>query len=280
MILHFPSLHPGLAARPPFAGLSFLDPGAGAPAGGAMFRPDALPLDERTAQAYLREFIQFGGQFKDLRELSAYGAAGIEDFYAGTSMSIRSDLTALDRGTVPGTGGEKDRDALVRAQLTLILAWSMEERVAEMQGLNDKVRCAWSGFGRTLGLDEGQEDEEDAAGLAGLKDVLMSQAPTVSLDEFTLPWRTVLEAILAFLPDGAVLLSYDPSIREEMEEFGLAFAPAGQADLARLGLAEGVFADGELAWTEAPGHRLLARRGRPEGPAWLERSRRVLLPAR
>jgi hypothetical protein len=165
----------------------------------------------------------------------------------------------------------------------------MEERVVEMRGLNTSLRGAWSRFGESLGLGEGAQDGEggeDADSLAGLQDVLMSQAPTVSLDEFVLPWRLVLEAMLAFLPEEGRLFSFDPAIREEMEEFGLTFAPAGRADLARFGLdAGGAGAGdaqpwGELAWAEATGHRLLARRGKTDGPAWLDRSYLVLLPAR
>ncbi|EGB13526.1 hypothetical protein DND132_0309 [Pseudodesulfovibrio mercurii] len=220
MLLAFPYMHPELWSGDDLDGLTFFDPGLTDEPAPHAFRPEGLPLDPRTARALINDSIHFGEQFKDPAEMAYFGAITANDFYEGSSMSIQAQLSRqFDDGQ--GTKQEREaRDARSKAQFVLLLAWTFEERILELVGLEEGIRNGWDAMDRSIGVDE-----EDSLGEREtvLGETLSHTGGTSDGQEIQLPWQRVVESLPAFLPEGAELVCADPEIFEVWEEFGLSF---------------------------------------------------------
>ena len=252
MLLAFPYMHPELWSGDDLDGLTFFDPGLTDEADHHAFRPEGLPLDPKTARSLIKDCINFGEQFKDPSEMAYFGALTSDDFYEGSSMSIQAQLTRqFDDGQ--GSKAEREeRDARSKAQFVLLLAWSFEERILELVGLEEGIKDHWDSMDRTIGVDE-----EDSLGgrETALGETLSHTGGASDGQEIQLPWQRVIEALPAFIPGDAELVCADPEIFEVWEEFGIAFE-------------EGE--DGLLRAT-APAWRFGCRRSEPKGmPAALK----------
>lgn len=256
MLIAFPAMHEGLAAGLPQA-VRLFDPGLEAAPAARGFRPEGLPLDPRQARRTLAEMLQLGEQFAHVSDLSSLRAQ--TDFYTGTSLAIRSELEDRLRGD---DQARLDK-ARVTAQTELLLAYTFEERQQELSELESGVAAASARFQSALGLDA------DAAELAELG---LSAAPEPAVAA-ELPWRPVLAAMLAFLPEDAVLVTDAHGVAEDLVEAGLAPLPAAPEDLAAWGLSP---ADGPAASVMAPGRALCGLGRADPGRPWLAAPRRIV----
>ncbi|WP_243366332.1 hypothetical protein [Fundidesulfovibrio soli] len=249
------------------AGVRLFDPGVAEGEGDAdRFTPANLPMARPVAKAMLAQFVQLARESKTVADVSAFASGVYEDFHRNTTHAIRDQLQAAVQGE---DAAAKARErALSKAQTELCLAWALEEVARELKGLEARLDDQWKTFEQTLGMDGEDALDDDGLGLVEGKPSLVPSGPSV-------PSRVILDAVLAFLPDACGLLSRDAALRADWEEFGVAFAPASEATLARFGLG------GEGAWLEAvaEGRRLcLSRRTDPEKP-WQARSFTVVVPA-
>jgi hypothetical protein len=264
-LINVPALHPETAPGVP-GGVRFLNPGLPVAGGAeAFFRPDTLPMGEPVAQAMLAQFAQLARESKRLGDISAFASGIYEDFHSGSSFAIRDEIRAAQAGT---GNAEAARKALSKAQTELCLAWALEDVSLELAGLEKKLDGQWAVFEQSLGLtdDDALEGDVEAASLAGARPDLVPGGPRV-------PVPMLVEAVLAFLPDKAGLFCADPAVAADWEEYGVTFAPAQAATLARFGLS------GTYREAMAPGHLLcLAKRLDPSKP-WLDRPRLVVVPA-
>ena len=246
MLLSFPNLHPELWTGGPLEGLRFFDPGlTESPCDGG-FRPNGLPLDSKTATALINDCIKFGEQFKDPSEMAYFGAQTADEFYEGSSMSIR---TQLERQFDDGKGGKLEReekDARAKAQFVLLLAWFFEERMMELAGLEQGVKDSWKSMDRTMGVDE--DDQLDKR----VRDLGNTESHTGGTSDghtVRLPWQRIIEALPIFLPKGTVLVCSDSEILAAWEEIGIDFVDD-----------EGPFLTATL-----PAWRFAGRRREPKG---------------
>lgn len=255
----FPEFHQESAGPLP-AGVRLVDPGlSDAPLPGR-YRPATLPLAPAETRVRLRDLAGFGDQFRAPRDLAFYGAGGHDDRYAGTTFAIRDELETIQAEATQ----EPAQADLVRAQLTLALAWTVEEQELELARLDGAAASGFARLSLTLAQDQPTSDDSQATG-----PVLGPIGEPAGRALSPRPWKPVLEALLTLLPAEAAVVTACAETREEMEEFGLAFAPADPALLAARGL------EGEARLVEAPGWRLLClRRPRPGAP-WLDRPRRL-----
>lgn len=223
MLLSFPHMHPALSATA-VEGIRFFDPGLGEEGDERFFRPESLPMDQRTAKSLINDCINFGEQFKDPGEMAYFGAVSADDFYEGSSMSIQAQLTRqFDDGK--GTKDERERkEAASRAQFILLLAWSFEEKMMELASIEDGVKKSWKSMDQTLGVDDEDRLDERVLDLGNRE----SHTGGVSDGQnVRLPWARIIEALPAFVPQDTVYVCTDKEIIESWDDMGIVFAPAG-----------------------------------------------------
>lgn len=220
MLLSFPHLHPELWSGAPVKGLQFLDPGLAAEPFENGFRPDDLPLDHKTAAALINDSINFGQQFKDPAEMAWFGAQTADDFYEGSSMSIQAQLMR-QFSDGQGAGEERElKEARARAQFILLLAWFLEERILELDGLERGVKDRWKAMDTTMGMDDEDRLEN---GVVTLGTAESHTGGASDGQRIPFPWKRVAEALPGFIPGDAVLVCADPEIITAWEEQGIEF---------------------------------------------------------
>lgn len=223
MLLSFPYMHPELFPAGLAEKVRFFDPGMAEDSSDEMFRPEGLPMDKKIAKALINDCINFGEQFKDPSEMAYFGAVTADDFYEGSSMSIRAQLTRqFDDGQ--GTKLEREKkETASRAQFILLLAWTFEERMIELQSIEKGVKDSWKSMDKTLGVDEEDRLDERVLDLGNRE----SHTGGVS-DEQTipLPWKRIIEALPAFVPQETVLLCTDQEIIASWDDMEIEFVPA------------------------------------------------------
>ncbi len=269
-LVYFPSLHPGLAEPDIRGAVRFLDPGLGQADDPAMLRPASLPLDRDGLAGFLREFDRLRREVKNPKDLSLLAGAGEGHFFSGTTFAVREELE--DR-LHPERVAVRRQSA---AQLALCLAWMVEESLMELaasQGLEARFRQAMA---ESLGLDDADQDAEEAAELAeALSGGSAVLAPSSLAEEFGAPWRQLLPPFWAVAPEDVGLFTADPDIAAAWIEADIAFAAPSAAQLAEL-FPAGPPAGAMLAARET-GWRLLGK-SRPSREApWLDLARLVVI---
>jgi len=229
MLLSFPQMHPELWFGKKVDGLTFFDPGLTDEPVGNVFRPQDFPLPPKSARALIRDSINFGEQFKDPAEMAYFGAVTADDFYEGSSMSIQAQLTRqFDDGT--GSKQEReDRDARSKAQFILLLAWTFEERLMELRGLEKGVRNGWDSMDKSLGMDEEDRLNERVVDLGN---ALSHKGGLGEAKDVMLPWQRIIESLPAFLPEETVLVCSDQAVLEAWQEYGIEFVEDEEGRLA------------------------------------------------
>lgn len=227
MPLYFPNLHPELAPEHARAalgeGLRFLDPGlAPAKANAAHLRPDTLPFDQRTARALLNDTLRFGESLASPRDILAQSL--VEQSQAISPESSRAVLAEVEQ-CVSGAGaqsaGEKPPLAAARekAQMVLLLAWNLEEKLLELRATEARIDAAWLKLDTSVAAGEGETDDEsdhDALLLGReLSGLTLPMQTTTGL-----PWRRLAECFAALAP-GEELATADPQVVSELAEQGL-----------------------------------------------------------
>ncbi len=208
MLLYFPSMHVQFASDEPPLRVRFLDPGLVEQADGRFVRPEGLPLDPRSARAFVEESLRFGEQFPTIKDLSYYAVGRHENCFDQTSMAIRSELRARIEGV------SKASDSTTTAQSLLLLAYSLEQRILETDACLKGVQGGHAKLVTALGFSE--EDLEDLRemGLRDAEDIHQEPAPLASA------WRNVLEAML-MLTGCVEYYTDDPHVLADLEELGL-----------------------------------------------------------
>lgn len=219
MLLYFPSMHAEFVAGLP-AEVRFLDPGLAGKADGR-FRPEGLPLDPRSAKAFVEESLRFGEQFGSIKDISYFTAGRMENFFDQTSMAIHTEL----RTRLGEAGQAQEHAPRARAQGLLLLAHELEERHLEAVAHQRSARGGHLKLVTALGFDA--EDLEDMREL-GLRDEGEGEAEPAPLSS---SWRMVFEAML-LLADGVDFYTDDPQVLAELEERGL-MAPADSGRTAK-----------------------------------------------
>ena len=247
-------------------GVKRLDPGI-APEADDLYVPMALPLERAVAAGWLRQAQGYAEMFRKPGELLAAYMAGGDDFYSNSAQAIVSELRAMESGAAKADEG--GAGGLVRAQCALLLAYTREQALAEVGGLDAGVESAWDAMGAALGLDE-----DDAAELVTAAEAQF--LPDLDNALYAAPddWLPVLEAFLRLTPPEVGLYVDEADIAGYWSEAGVAFAPADEAFL------DAALPDrGEGRWyaARATGYELLGRRD--DADEALDARRLVVAPA-
>lgn len=251
MLLSFPYMHPELVSAD-IPGIRFFDPGMGEEQGENVFRPESLPMDKKTATALINDCINFGEQFKDPSEMAYFGAVTADDFYEGSSMSIQAQLSRqFDDGQ--GTKDEREvKEAASRAQFILLLAWFFEERMIELASIEKGIKNSWKAMDETLGMDDEDRLNERLVELGATESHTGGKSDEQAVP---LPWKRIIEALPAFVPQDTIFVCKDSEIIATWEELDINFSSVqGQSELP---------AGTEVA--TLPAWRFAGRRKAPEG---------------
>lgn len=225
MLLSFPTMHPELFSSQLSEKVTFFDPGLTPESGPDMYRPDNLPLDNKTAKALINDCINFGEQFKDPSEMAYFGAVTSDDFYEGSSMSIQAQLT---RQFDDGIGNKEERlmkEALHKAQFILLLAWFFEEKMMELEQIEAGVKNSWKSMDKTLGVDDEDRINERVLDLSNRESHTSGASDEQAIP---LPWQRIVEALPGFSPDDAILLCTTKDIIANWDELDIEFAAGGK----------------------------------------------------
>lgn len=266
MYLNFPQMHPDLLDEARRAslpeGLVYLDPGLDRAPAATHLRPE-LPFDPRAARALLADTLRFGESLPNPRDILAQGLAAQANQGGGlapeSSRAVLAEVEQSMRGLGQASAAASDPllEARRQAQMVLLLAWNLELRLIELQGIEAGLRTAWDRLGVSVSAGEGVvDDEADEAALAVGRELSGLGLPDPSA--VPLPWRRLLEAFLLLAP-GVVLCTTDQELAASLAEAGL---PAGPAQSA----------PGATAAYQAPAWRLMGLDRLPEARPWLDAS--------
>jgi len=261
MFLHFPLMHPELLSEGRRAALPeetrFLDPGLGVAASAQHVRSDCAPFDVRTARALLADTLRFGESQASPRDLLAQSL--VEQAGALSAESSRAVQDEVEKSLLGGDPSQPGADAqeLARrqAQMLLLLAWNLEERLLDLRGVEDKLKSAWDRLDQSVAAGaEVVDDEADQEALALGRELSGLTPPDAS--DMGMPWRKLLESFAVLMP-GQILCTMET-------EIGAALAEAGvpEASLDAVPGAARVF--------RAQVWKLMGLERHPEGKPWLD----------
>jgi hypothetical protein len=256
---------------------------------------EALPLGPAEAKAALADMLRLGEEYAAgglLKELAAHQLlqlhedpwagkpgefADLERFAASGEIAPEQPdkVTVINwsdaSGKAPVASPDSIRKVMMDCQKTLLLAWSLEERTRELEGLERRYQAVERELRRSLG--EGDEAEEllREAGEPAEESAEEDSGP----GESGLSWRVMVDVALPFLPEKGVLFTADTQMALDMRGLGmLQPLPEDRAAICKGWPVD--FITG-LLYAELPGWRLVGRkRPLPERP-WLDRDIEVFV---
>jgi hypothetical protein len=261
MFLHFPLMHPELLSEVCRAALPgeirFLDPGLGAAASAQHVRSECAPFDVRTARALLADTLRFGETQASPRDLLAQSL--VEQAGALSAESSRAVQDEVEKSLLGGESSPSSADALEQArrqaQMLLLLAWNLEERLLDLRGVEDKLKSAWDRLDQSVAAGaEVVEDEADQEALALGRELSGLTLPDTS--DLGMPWRKLLESFAVLMP-GQTLCTLEAEIGTALAE-----ADVPEASLDSVPGASRVF--------RAQVWKLMGLERLPEGKPWLD----------
>lgn len=246
------------------------DPGA--------FHPETYPFSREEAARVLDELLTVGESL-DVAGPTGKSAAlrGGKPGGSGTGGTMTDEeKSAIARfastGTKKNDTPEKDADfreparaPRIAAQKILLLAWDLENRLAEIAALRKQVAEAVKPLTENLhGQETGDPLLDDLAkALPGALPESLADLPA----DVEPDWRLTLAAAAAFLPENAVLVTGHNDLRGALDEAGL-LQPLPEEAAALL---DGwpVAMHAALRHARAPLWKILGRTKEPENTPWL-----------
>ena len=248
----------------------------------------ALPVAPHEARALLGDMLRMGEEYFPkglLRQLGvtwmqeaqgrqvigAGEAADIEAFAATGGLDEAGGVTVPDWGggrpVSPAERTASVRDALVDCQKVLLLTHALEERVAEVLSLEKRFAEAESALSAALG--------ESGGGNALFEEEDTEEEAVAADDSLAVPWRVVVDAVLPFLPERAVLFTADERMAHDLRESGM-LQPFPE-DRAAICAAWPHDLVSGLLFACLPAWRLVGRRDVPADRPWLDRDVEVVV---
>jgi len=261
MFLNFPQMHPDLLSanareRLPH-GACFFDPGLGAAADAEHVRSECAPFDQRTAKALLADTLRFGeaqAHPRDILAQSLIEQAGALSPESGRAVQIEVEKSLL--GAVDAAVAAAPLEAARRqAQMLLLLAWSLEERLIDLRNGEGTLKSAWDRLDESVAAGAEAVDEEvDPEALVLGRELSGLMPPEASA--LSMPWRKLLESFAVLMP-GQALCTTEPEIDSALAEAGVPEAPLDEFP-------------GATRVFRAQVWRLMGHEAPPKGKPWLD----------
>lgn len=261
MILNFPLMHPELLAAGARAALPqgalFLDPGLAPKNAAGYLPPEGAPFDARTAKALLADTLRFGESVASPRDILAQGLveqAGALNPESSRAVQAEVEQSILGTASPQNVVTPPQEDARRQAQLVLLLAWNLEERLMELAAAEAKIQTAFERLGKSVAAGEDEEMDETDHEAMHLGRELSGLTLSVGTSH-SLPWRKLLECFFTLAPQ-AVLATTEAEIVDALAEAGVEAGPADAVP-------------GAARVFRAPVWRFLGLDRQPEARPWL-----------
>lgn len=225
--LVIPAVRPQFFAAELPEGVLFCSPGLREATGSSFFVSPDLPMSPADARGQLHELLQYGQSFRSARDMSGVVLAE-KSAKQQASKPLSDEFADLDTFAETGefTAVPKEEEvvdvqlqARIAAQKTLLLAWDMEQRVAELADLKDKFTESTATLDTILGIT----DDDDFEELPGIE-------PKAGLhgdveEDLGVPWRAVAGAVLEFAPENARFFAVKKELVDVVTEIGEDITP-------------------------------------------------------
>jgi len=156
----------------------------------------------------------------------------------------------------------------LKGQMTLLLAWQLEETISEMENLEMGYQDQWETFGRILGLEE--IDHEELKELQNL-DQISEKEDLIQV----YPWTKVIPWFLFFLnPEDYLVVNLD-QIKLEWQDNGVDFSEVSFQDLPFLKDVD-YQEKTTVLQAEAEGWRLALEKESRKFSDWLQKKYKVI----
>jgi hypothetical protein len=225
--LVIPAVQPQHVATALPEGVLFCSPGLREATGASFFVSPELPMSPADARGQLHELLQYGLSFRSARDMSGVVLAE-KSAKKETLKPFADEFADLDAFVATGVFAPAKKDepvvdtalqVRIAAQKTLLLAWDMENRVAELAALKDKFTASSANMDAILGITDEDELEE----LPGI-----DPKATLSGDveeDLGVPWRAVASAIVEFAPEDARFIAVKKELVDVLAEVGKDITP-------------------------------------------------------
>ena len=215
ILIHFPYMHKELVCSCLLDKALFFNPGLDIQDSEGYFLPSNLILNPREARNYLNECLRFGEQFKKPSDMAYFGLKGFEDFYSDTGLAIKSELLGFKE--------EKKEDEhfleLKKAQMHLLLRYAFEERIIELNQIDEKLKRSWQKFEEVLGVEK--DDENLLAQATFQAHSMCSTGSTPIAEGDDQGWEKLLHPFGLFLPENAKIMVVEQKIKDGLAEMNL-----------------------------------------------------------
>lgn len=227
IILAIPAVQPQHVTLALPEDVLFCSPGLREASGALFYVSSELPMNQAEARGQLHELLQYGFSFRNARDMSGVVLAekSAEKSSSATQRDEFADLDAFAQTGefIPQKKESPVQDAALQlriaAQKTLLLAWDMESRVAELAELKDKFTATSANMDVILGI----ADEEDREELPGIESKAALQGDVE--EDLGVPWRAVASAILEFAPEHARFVAVKKELVDVLVEQGEDITP-------------------------------------------------------
>ena len=147
--------------------------------------------------------------------MAYFGLKGFEDFYSDTWLAIKSELLGFKE--------EKKEDEhfleLKKAQMHLLLRYAFEERIIELNQIDEKLKRSWQKFEEVLGVEK--DDENLLAQATFQAHSMCSTGSTPIAEGDDQGWEKLLHPFALFIPENGKLMVVEQKIKDGLAEMNL-----------------------------------------------------------
>ncbi|GAB6886898.1 hypothetical protein JCM13304A_03960 [Desulfothermus okinawensis JCM 13304] len=208
------------------------------------FRPRKFPLKTKEAQKYIKDFLMYGDFFENPREIKQSFLLQLIGKDSEKPSSIKSSIKK-------GMGHTEKIDYFLIAQLTLLLQWTLEEKVLELQKLDRELARDLQQLKHSLGED---------VSLDYLQSKTQTTDPRSQINTL-LPYDKILPCFFLIIEKNHILITDVQDLYEMWIDFGIEFSIVDD--------------DRELFQTTDFGYRFIFKKKPHEEFNWLNKKFKV-----
>ncbi|WP_461834266.1 hypothetical protein [Desulfothermus sp.] len=207
--IFFPTLHMELVDEKILKHVTLIDPGLLEKKSAKLnyYRPKQFPLNAREAKQYLRDFLTYGDFFENPKEIKQNFIMQLLEFDTEKPSTLKTMIKKE-------SGDTEKIDYFLIAQLTLLLEWTMEERILELQKIDSEIEEGLQQLKETIGDHITLNNFQNTSN----RSHLLYQINTLLPYEKLLPWFFLI------LDNEWVLITDVDDLYEMWIDFGIEFS--------------------------------------------------------